>query len=61
MPIRIVIAVVGALALAGCAIERAKVAQDAKTQMVGMTKEQVLACMGPPPSRLAEGSTEVWS
>ena len=26
-----------------------------------MTKEQVLACMGPPASRMAEGSTAVWS
>jgi hypothetical protein len=60
MLIRIVIAF-AALALAGCAMERAKVAQDAKAQMVGMTKEQVLACMGPPASRMAEGSTEVWS
>jgi hypothetical protein len=29
--------------------------------MVGLSKEQVLACMGPPPSKAAEGSTEVWS
>jgi len=29
--------------------------------MVGMTKEQVLRCMGPPGNRMAEGSTEVWS
>ena len=47
--------------LAGCALQRAQVAQDARAQMVGMTKEQVLACMGPPPNRAAEGQTEVWS
>ena len=47
--------------LAGCAIERAQVAQDAQTRMVGLTKEQVLACMGPPAAKAAEGSTEVWS
>ena len=29
--------------------------------MVGMPKEQVLACMGPPAGKQAEGSTEVWS
>ncbi len=29
--------------------------------MVGLTKEQVLQCMGPPANRSAEGSTEVWS
>jgi outer membrane protein assembly factor BamE (lipoprotein component of BamABCDE complex) len=47
-------------ALGGCAFQRAEIAQDARTQMVGMTKEQVLACMGPPASKAAEGATEVW-
>jgi len=49
------------LALAGCAVQRAMVAQDARAQMVGMSKEQVLACMGPPGNKAAEGATEVWS
>jgi hypothetical protein len=44
------------VALTGCAIQRAQVAQDARVQMVGMSKEQVLVCMGPP----AEGLSEVW-
>src|SRR5690348_14531723 len=47
--------------LAGCAIERAQVAQDAQARMVGLTKEQVLSCMGPPAAKAAEGATEVWS
>lgn len=29
--------------------------------MVGLTKERVLACMGPPANRAAVGSAEVWS
>lgn len=29
--------------------------------MVGMSREQVLACMGPPANKAAEGQTEVWS
>jgi outer membrane protein assembly factor BamE (lipoprotein component of BamABCDE complex) len=29
--------------------------------MVGMSKEQVFACMGAPANKAAEGSTEVWS
>ncbi|MGY3358848.1 outer membrane protein assembly factor BamE (lipoprotein component of BamABCDE complex) [Bradyrhizobium sp. GM0.4] len=29
--------------------------------MVGMSKEQVLACMGPPLAKAAEGATDVWS
>jgi len=47
--------------LAGCAVERAQVAQDAQSRMVGLSKEQVLACMGPPAAKAAEGATEVWS
>jgi hypothetical protein len=50
-----------AAALCGCAFQRAQVAQDARAQMVGMSKEQVLACMGPPANKAAEGQTEVWS
>lgn len=52
--------VVVALALAGCALQRAEIAQDARAQMVGMSKEQVLACMGVPTNKAAEGATEVW-
>ena len=29
--------------------------------MIGLSKEQVLACMGPPVRRMAEGASEVWS
>jgi hypothetical protein len=46
--------------LGGCAFQRAEVAQDARVQMVGLTKEQVLTCMGAPASKAAEGATEVW-
>jgi len=47
-------------ALGGCAFERAEVAQKAQASMIGMPKEQVLACMGAPASRATEGNTEVW-
>jgi hypothetical protein len=43
--------------LGGCAIQRAQIAQDARAQMVGLSKEQVLTCMGPPANKAA---TEVW-
>src|SRR5690349_3810148 len=56
-----VVLAVAAVSIAGCAIERAQVAQDAQSRMVGLTKEQVLTCMGPPSAKAAEGSTEVWS
>lgn len=48
-------------ALSGCALQRAQIAQDARAQMVGMSREQVLVCMGPPANKAAEGQTEVWS
>ena len=47
-------------ALGGCAFQRAEIAQDARAQMIGMPKEQVLACMGAPGNKAAEGKTEVW-
>jgi hypothetical protein len=47
--------------VAGCALQRSQLAQDAQTKMVGMSKEQVLQCMGPPTQRMAEGASEVWS
>jgi hypothetical protein len=46
---------------AGCAVQRAVVANDTQQKMVGLTKEELLACMGPPANRMAEGATEVWS
>ena len=48
------------VALGGCALQRAEIAQDARAQMVGMSKEQVLTCMGAPATKAAEGATEVW-
>ena len=50
-----------ALIAAGCALQRAQVAGEAQEQMVGMSSEEVLACMGPPEASDAEGQTEVWS
>ena len=48
-------------ALGGCAIQRAVVAHSAQEKMVGLSREQILACMGPPGQKMAEGATEVWS
>jgi hypothetical protein len=47
--------------LAACAIQRSQIANDAQNKMVGLSKEQILACMGPPLNKGAEGGTEVWS
>jgi hypothetical protein len=46
---------------AGCAIERAQQAQNAKVQMIGMSKEMVLSCMGPSSQKSSEGATEIWT
>ncbi|TSD88910.1 hypothetical protein FFK22_009305 [Mycobacterium sp. KBS0706] len=55
-------AVLAAVTLvASCSIQRAETASTAQKQMVGMSRERVLACMGVPAARLAEGSTEVWT
>lgn len=47
--------------LTGCAVQRAVVANQAQEKMVGLTKERVLACMGPPAAKMTEGATEVWT
>jgi outer membrane protein assembly factor BamE (lipoprotein component of BamABCDE complex) len=60
-PLRIVVAVVIAACVADCAGERTQIANYAQNKMAGLTKEQVLACMGSPASKAAEGATEVWS
>jgi hypothetical protein len=49
------------LAVCGCSIQRAQDAATAKVSMVGMPKEGVLRCMGPPGNSTVVGSTEVWS
>ena len=59
--VRVVSAVVIAIALGGCAIQRAQIASEAQNKMVDLTKEQALACIGPPSAKAAEGTTEVWS
>lgn len=48
-------------ALSGCVYERVAGATKAQTALVGTSKEEILACMGPPHGKAAEGSTEVWS
>ena len=49
------------LLLGSCALQRAQIATEAQSGMIGLTKEQVLACMGPPVNKASEGATEVWS
>ena len=50
-----------ALTATACSIQRAKVASEAQSKMVGMSEQQVLACMGAPERQAAVGDTEVWA
>jgi hypothetical protein len=43
-----------AAALAGCTIERARVLQNARAQMVAPFKDRILGCMGPPKNKTLE-------
>jgi outer membrane protein assembly factor BamE (lipoprotein component of BamABCDE complex) len=56
-----VVALLACLFLADCEAQRARLAADAQTVMLGRTKEQVLACMGQPANKTTEGAAEVWS
>lgn len=47
--------------LISCSLQRAQEAEAAKTKMVGMSREDVLTCMGPPAQKTSEGTTEVWT
>jgi len=60
-PMRTVVSIVIAACVADCGAERAQIANYAQNKMVGLTKDQVLACMGTPASKATEGATEVWS
>ncbi len=51
----LLVATVAGLALAACAVQRAQVANDAQSKMIGLSREQVLACMGPPINRTSGG------
>src|SRR5262249_5830135 len=55
------LALLACLSLAACEAQRARLVADAQASMVGRTKEQVLACMGPPAGKATEGAAEIWS
>lgn len=56
----IALACVG-LVFAACQFQRSADAERARTKMMGMSKEQVLTCMGPPKQKAKVETTEVWS
>jgi hypothetical protein len=62
MKMKLIVAGAAALVLLnGCAVQRAEVAHNAQVQMVGLSKEKVLACMGVPANKMTVGATEVWA
>jgi len=46
--------------LNGCAIQRAQIATKAQTSMIGISKQQVLQCMGVASGIQREGNIESW-
>jgi outer membrane protein assembly factor BamE (lipoprotein component of BamABCDE complex) len=62
--LNLIIVIALALPLSACvggSLRRDDNAARAKTQMIGMSKEDVLSCMGPPKKKATEGATDVWS
>ena len=49
------------LILESCAVNRAMDASQAKTDLIGMSKDQILSCMGAPVREKGTESVEVWS
>src|SRR5262245_15216040 len=49
------------LLVSACGFQRAQVAKDAPNLMMGMGKDQVLACMGQPVNKSTAGGAEIWS
>lgn len=46
--------------LSGCSIQRAGEAKRAKVELVGMSQERILSCMGVPVAEKTLGQTTVW-
>jgi hypothetical protein len=57
----LVLAAIAAVSPTACAVQRAETARAAKEQLVGLPKEKILACMGPPGNQMTVGATEVWA
>jgi hypothetical protein len=58
---RLAAALICLVFLSGCAVQRTDDAAAAKSRMIGLSREEVLACMGPAKKKAHEGTTEVWS
>jgi hypothetical protein len=58
---RALLAIILSGLLVGCSIQRSNQAAEAKRELVGMAKPQILACMGPPAAATQSGNVEVWS
>jgi hypothetical protein len=47
--------------LAACSWQRTQLSQDAQSYLIGLTKDEILRCMGRPMATIPEHATEVWS
>lgn len=59
-PICLTTAAIIIISINGCAIQRAEVATKAKTSLIGMSKQQILQCMGAASEIQKQGTTEAW-
>ncbi|QQR69194.1 MAG: hypothetical protein IPI58_00460 [Alphaproteobacteria bacterium] len=46
--------------LIGCSVQRSRMAEQAQTDLVGMSKKQILSCMGVPTQKAREDDVEIW-
>lgn len=57
---RLALAAALGVALAACSVGRANLAQEARTQMVGMSRDALVACAGPPDRMVSDDNQELF-
>jgi outer membrane protein assembly factor BamE (lipoprotein component of BamABCDE complex) len=57
---RLIFLFLTAVILGGCSIQRSQLAEQAKSDLVGRSKSDILSCMGPPGNTAALEGVEVW-
>ena len=53
--------IVASVVLGSCKFQRVETADLAKIQLIGMSKEKILICLGAPAAVNKVGGTEVWT
>ena len=53
------VALISCLSMAACSLQSPT--SEARSNLLGMTQEQILSCLGAPTQKTTEGVAEVWS